>query len=771
MIRELTTHLWQSTFFAIAVGLLSIAFRKNRAQVRYWLWLSASLKFFVPFALLIGVGGHLGWAPAAQKIATPAISFAVEVVAQPFDDTLTFAPVKAPRDWTPIVTGLIVGLWAIGFLVIALIRLRLWLRVRTALRASAALDIPAPVAIRSAPGLLEPGVVGLWRPVLLLPDGIVDRLRPSELEAVLAHELCHVRRRDNLFASIHMVAEAVFWFHPLVWWIGARMLEERERACDEGVLSLGNQPRVYADAILNVCKLYVESPLVCVSGVTGSDIGKRIEAIMMNRTVPGLNSAKKILLAMAAMMALAGPVAVGVLIAVGHVPTIHAQSRASVPPLVQTGTPPVQIAQALPEPQRAPEIATPQAAASPLLYKDRRLVAIFIETGGLASDDQLKLRQYAINFVNDGLKPADLVCVMMADGGAVRVAQDFTDNKALLQTAIQNLSLGSGAVDASDMNARLSDIETASKMLAGFPEKKALIYFSSGIAQTGTDNQTRLLELINVAKKSNVAIYPVDARSTVGPAIGAAGGSGGGRSMTVPAAPAGVSQEEYDRRVAYAQSKFWSTTSAMSRSYIRYGEPDQIENRGAGVQIWRYNYLDDFHGGAALEFTGKGPMDARIIWPAPQATYEGQFIPGRIAQLGPLLNQLLSGAVNNGAGFPGSFPAGHASIQVRTISPGMAPSDDRRFPALIVPLDSLSGTVDIAASVQYREAIVTPQEGGGFHGTTGQVVANVRYSAQASTGTWQADFTVPPGAYVCNVVMREKATGRIFTESIDFDAK
>ena len=71
MIGELTNHLWQSTWFAVAAGLLTAAFRKNRAQVRHWLWFSASFKFLLPFALLVTLGSHLQWAPAAQKIATP----------------------------------------------------------------------------------------------------------------------------------------------------------------------------------------------------------------------------------------------------------------------------------------------------------------------------------------------------------------------------------------------------------------------------------------------------------------------------------------------------------------------------------------------------------------------------------------------------------------------------------------------------------------------------------------------------------------------------
>ena len=72
--------------------------------------------------------------------------------------------------------------------------------------------IAATVQIRSAPGLLEPGVVGWMRPVLLLPLGIEKRLTAPELNAVLAHELCHVQRRDNFTAAIHMITEAVFWF-------------------------------------------------------------------------------------------------------------------------------------------------------------------------------------------------------------------------------------------------------------------------------------------------------------------------------------------------------------------------------------------------------------------------------------------------------------------------------------------------------------------------------------------------------------------------------
>jgi bla regulator protein BlaR1 len=330
MLPELFNHLWQSTLFAVVAGLLTLAFRNDRAQIRYWLWYSASLKFLVPFTILIGLGSRAElWTPAAQQtasqLATPEVSFRMEQIAQPFSGApLLSSPPPAHRDWLPIA---IFGVWACGFIGVALIRFRTWLRIRAAVRSSFPLHLPLPANVRCAPGLLEPGVVGLgvfkWsRPIVLLPAGIEQHLTPPQLEAVLAHELCHIRRRDNLFASVHMIVEALFWFLPRVWWLGARLVEERERACDEEVLRLGADPRVYAEGILNVCKLYVESPLVCVSGVGGSDIKKRIEAIMTNRIPLRLSVSKKLSLAIAGAAALAVPIAIGIL----NAPAIRAQS-------------------------------------------------------------------------------------------------------------------------------------------------------------------------------------------------------------------------------------------------------------------------------------------------------------------------------------------------------------------------------------------------------------------------------------------------------------
>jgi uncharacterized protein (TIGR03435 family) len=191
----------------------------------------------------------------------------------------------------------------------------MWLQIRAIKRAATPLSLHLPIRAMSSPARLEPGVFGVFKPVLLLPEGITERLTPPQLEAVLSHELCHVRRRDNLTATIHMTVEAIFWFHPLVWWIRERLVEERERACDEEVLRVVSEPEIYAEGILNVCRFYLASPLTSVSGVTGADLKLRIAAIVTNRTADSLNLGRALLLATAAVAAVAGPIAIGVLYA------------------------------------------------------------------------------------------------------------------------------------------------------------------------------------------------------------------------------------------------------------------------------------------------------------------------------------------------------------------------------------------------------------------------------------------------------------------------
>ena len=186
------------------------------------------------------------------------------------------------------------------------------MRVRGDVRAASRLPIEIGIPVVSSPVLREPGVFGIFRPVLMLPEGMAQHLTKDEWEAILAHELCHVRCYDNLTAAIYMLVATIFWFHPLVWWLGTRLVHERELACDEEVLRLGSEPTVYAQGILKVCELYLESPLACVAGVTGSNLRRRIRAIMTHRGTERMNMGKRLLLTAAGAATLVMPITIGI---------------------------------------------------------------------------------------------------------------------------------------------------------------------------------------------------------------------------------------------------------------------------------------------------------------------------------------------------------------------------------------------------------------------------------------------------------------------------
>ena len=192
--------------------------------------------------------------------------------------------------------------------------------------------IRRPISFFLSRSSLEPGVFGVARPVLLWPEAISPRLDDAHLEAILAHEVWHVRRSDNLCALLHMLVEAIFWFYPLVWWLGARLVDERERACDEEVLELGGDRQVYAESILKVCEFCLGAPLPCVSGVTGADLKKRMVHIMNDRILHNLGFARKFLLTSAATLAIALPVTIGVLTATpGRAQSENANSNVPAP--------------------------------------------------------------------------------------------------------------------------------------------------------------------------------------------------------------------------------------------------------------------------------------------------------------------------------------------------------------------------------------------------------------------------------------------------------
>jgi bla regulator protein BlaR1 len=328
----MANHLWQSTLFAVVATVLSLALRRNHARVRYRLWLAASVKFLIPFSLLVSLGGHLA-SPRHSEGVQSGLYSVVEELSQPFTHTaagsvVPVAHASSAAHLLPWLQGALIAVWLFGSMATLGLWWWRWRRVSAVVKRGAVpaaqgrevdtlrrreqvAGVRTPIALLLSRESLEPGIFGIVRPVLVWPAGISQHLTDAHLEAIIAHEVCHVRRRDNLAAAIHMVVEAIFWFHPLVWWMGVRLMEERERACDEAVLQLGNPAQVYAESILKTCEFSVGSPLACISGVTGAELKKRIVDIMQKPVALKLDLGKKLLLMAAGAVAVAGPVVFG----------------------------------------------------------------------------------------------------------------------------------------------------------------------------------------------------------------------------------------------------------------------------------------------------------------------------------------------------------------------------------------------------------------------------------------------------------------------------
>jgi len=320
-LTPVANHLWQSTLCTATVWVLTLALRKNCAAVRYWLWLAASVKFLVPFAVLVNIGGQLHWG-STSVTAPPQFSVVISQFGRPFQALVPAATHAAVARTANLLPSILCCVWLCGAVLGLIVWWRSLRRMQAIQRAAAPLPFDFAIPVMSSPAGLEPGVFGIWKPVLLLPAGISERLTPAQLKAVLAHELCHVRRRDNLTGAIHMLVEIIFWFHPLVWLIRLRLVAERERACDEEVLRVWDAS-VYAEGILNVCKFCLESPPLFVAGVTGSNLKKRIEEILAHRPARSIRAFERLLLAAMGLGALVAPVIMG---AFGAQP-IRAQSQ------------------------------------------------------------------------------------------------------------------------------------------------------------------------------------------------------------------------------------------------------------------------------------------------------------------------------------------------------------------------------------------------------------------------------------------------------------
>ena len=204
--------------------------------------------------------------------------------------------------------------------------------------------------------------------------------------------------------------------------------------------------------------------------------------------------------------------------------------------------PPAAAAPAAPTPAMAPRanVINVQSAGK-VQYKDKRLLVLFFDFSSMQPQEQIRAQQAALKFLTEQMTPSDMVSIMTL-GAGVQVVQDFTGDRDRLTQVIKGFHIGQASelaieADTGDPNSgeytgaafiadetefnifntdrKLIGLESAVRMLAPLPEKKALVYFSAGIPKTGIENHSQIESTINAAIRANVSFYPIDARGLV----------------------------------------------------------------------------------------------------------------------------------------------------------------------------------------------------------------------------------------------------------------
>jgi type II secretory pathway component GspD/PulD (secretin)/beta-lactamase regulating signal transducer with metallopeptidase domain len=290
--------LWQSSLLiALLFALELLLKRKVRSAVRYALWLVVLVKLLLPPSLAFPTSA--GWwlrpaiAPPTTLLPT-SITVTYGAPERPqLPTTVMPVFVEPPPPRLSSAAWLLVGMIAVSLALLTWMTAR-WRQVaRRARRAVAAPvplgellpELPRPVRLRLTDHPQSPAVCGLFRPVILLPRSLAEHLPPSQLRAVLLHELLHLRRGDVWVNCAQALLQIAYWWHPLLWLANARIRRLREEAVDDAVmLALKDDAETYAPTLLEVAKLALHRPLASL-GLVGilesrSSLRQRIERLM-----------------------------------------------------------------------------------------------------------------------------------------------------------------------------------------------------------------------------------------------------------------------------------------------------------------------------------------------------------------------------------------------------------------------------------------------------------------------------------------------------------
>jgi len=260
---------WQITALALLVAL--VLPRQKSAHVRYWLAFSG---LFSSFGVFLAT---FTWVFSSKFSADSTVEAGVQNVFLPSVNLPVAASsyLETLNTWLEEHTSVVVLCWLLGF-ALSLFRLlggvyylhRLqrnscsptadyWQEKMVAMGRQ--LGLERPVRLLESVLVRSPMALGYFKPIIFFPLGLWNHLSPAEVEAILAHELAHIARRDWLFNLFQAFIETLFYFHPAIWWMSSVVRAERENCCDDTAVQLTGNRVMLAKALLHLQQLYTKN--------------------------------------------------------------------------------------------------------------------------------------------------------------------------------------------------------------------------------------------------------------------------------------------------------------------------------------------------------------------------------------------------------------------------------------------------------------------------------------------------------------------------------
>ena len=322
--------LWQATLIAFVLGILQIVLRKKAAKLRYVIanvaLLAVVVSAIVTFCMYYDFAkepAKISFTPINEEGIFQTINVPQTDVQNPTSDIVTPLSIQGFKAYFNQNIALIVTFWLLG---VAIFLLKLmggisyiyylknrmnfpadeyWTEMLARLSEKAGLK--QGVEIVESALVRTPMVIGHLKPLILFPMGVINRLAPEEVEAILAHELAHVMRKDFIFNVLQSVVEALFYFHPAVWWMSSQVRNERESACDDFAISLIDSKMNYARALVAIQEMayFPLTPSLAFAGQRKSQLVVRMQRIL-NQPNNKTNVMEKIIATGALVLVMAG---------------------------------------------------------------------------------------------------------------------------------------------------------------------------------------------------------------------------------------------------------------------------------------------------------------------------------------------------------------------------------------------------------------------------------------------------------------------------------